>query len=583
MNITYQSVQNLSIKGDNMPFIPDNFDASKWENIEPYVNDLINRELSCSSCLESLISDSSNLGEHISETGALLYIGMTCDTENENKKNEFLYFVENIRPKLSKFSDALNRRIAEHPSVGNLPERYDLMKRGIISDIEIFRSENIPLGVEQTKLVTKAQGITGGMTVQFQGQERTFPEMKAFLESNDRDEREKAWKSMVNRWMDDSEELSEIYDQLIKIRHQIALNAGFNSYTEYMFKAMHRFDYSVEDCLTFHDSIEKVCMPIIREINQRRRIAFGLDKLSPWDVNEKSGSGPDINGESPLKPFKSVQEMITKLSQLFHNMSEDLGNKFDKLVEMDTLDLETRKGKAPGGYQYYLEKSRIPFIFMNAAGLQGDLETMIHESGHAFHSLYCGHLDLIDERSYPIEFAEVASMSMELLTQDEWDIFYQDSDEVNRARLSHLEGVVYLLPWIATIDSFQHWIYANPNHTRDERKEHWLSLREKFGSNMDWKDNENFRELSWQQQGHLYGVPFYYVEYGIAQLGALQLWQTHRKNPEKALKDYSNAMKLGNTKTLPDLFAAAELELGFDEEHLNSLITEVRVAMSELQ
>ena len=566
-----------------MPFIPDNFDASKWENIEPYVNDLINRELSCSSCLESLISDSSNLGEHISETGALLYIGMTCDTENENKKNDFLYFVENIRPKLSKFSDALNRRIAEHPSIGNLPERYDLMKRGIISDIEIFRSENIPLGVEQTKLVTKAQGITGGMTVQFQGQERTFPEMKAFLESNDRDEREKAWKSMVNRWMDDSEELSEIYDQLIKIRHQIALNAGFNSYTEYMFKAMHRFDYSVEDCLTFHDSIEKVCMPIIREINQRRRIAFGLDKLSPWDVNEKSGSGPDINGESPLKPFKSVQEMITKLSQLFHNMSEDLGNKFDKLVEMDTLDLETRKGKAPGGYQYYLEKSRIPFIFMNAAGLQGDLETMIHESGHAFHSLYCGHLDLIDERSYPIEFAEVASMSMELLTQDEWDIFYQDSDEVNRARLSHLEGVVYLLPWIATIDSFQHWIYANPNHTRDERKEHWLSLREKFGSNMDWKDNENFRELSWQQQGHLYGVPFYYVEYGIAQLGALQLWQTHRKNPEKALKDYSNAMKLGNTKTLPDLFAAAELELGFDEEHLNSLITEVRVAMSELK
>ena len=566
-----------------MPFIPDNFDASKWENIEPYVNDLINRELSCSSCLESLISDSSNLGEHISETGALLYIGMTCDTENENKKNDFLYFVENIRPKLSKFSDALNRRIAEHPSIGNLPERYDLMKRGIISDIEIFRSENIPLGVEQTKLVTKAQGITGGMTVQFQGQERTFPEMKAFLESNDRDEREKAWKSMVNRWMDDSEELSEIYDQLIKIRHQIALNAGFNSYTEYMFKAMHRFDYSVEDCLTFHDSIEKVCMPIIREINQRRRIAFGLDKLSPWDVNEKSGSGPDINGESPLKPFKSVQEMIAKLSQLFYNMSEDLGNKFDKLVEMDTLDLETRKGKAPGGYQYYLEKSRIPFIFMNAAGLQGDLETMIHESGHAFHSLYCGHLDLIDERSYPIEFAEVASMSMELLTQDEWDIFYQDSDEVNRARLSHLEGVVYLLPWIATIDSFQHWIYANPNHTRDERKEHWLSLREKFGSNMDWKDNENFRELSWQQQGHLYGVPFYYVEYGIAQLGALQLWQTHRKNPEKALKDYSNAMKLGNTKTLPDLFAAAELELGFDEEHLNSLITEVRVAMSELQ
>ena len=566
-----------------MTFIPEDFDASSWENIEPYVDDLIQRNLSCSSCLEKLISDSSNLAEHISETGALLYIGMTCDTENETKKNDFLNFVENVRPKLSKFSDKLNRRIAEHPSVGDLPDRYDLMIRGIKSDIDIFREENIPLGVEQTKLVTKAQGITGGMTVEFEGEERTFPEMKAFLESNNRSVREKAWKSMVSRWMNDSEELSEIFDELIKIRHEIAKNAGFDSYTNYMFKAMHRFDYTVEDCLTFHNSIEKVCMPIVREINEKRRTSFNLEILSPWDVNEKSGSGPDIEGKNPLRPFDNVGEMVQKLSELFHKMSRDLGNKFDKLVEMDTLDLETRKGKAPGGYQYYLEKSRVPFIFMNAAGLQGDLETMIHESGHAFHSLYCGHLDLIDERNYPIEFAEVASMSMELLTQDEWQIFYDNDDEVNRAILSHLEGVVFLLPWIATIDAFQHWIYANPNHTREERTEYWLSLRDRFGSKMDWKDNEDFRELSWQQQGHLFGVPFYYIEYGIAQLGALQLWQTHRKSPEKALKDYENAMKLGNTKILPELFAAAELKLGFDEKHVDSLINEVRTAMAEVR
>ncbi len=566
-----------------MTFIPEDFDASSWENIEPYVDDLIQRNLSCSSCLEKLISDSSNLAEHISETGALLYIGMTCDTENETKKNDFLNFVENVRPKLSKFSDKLNRRIAEHPSVGDLPDRYDLMIRGIKSDIDIFREENIPLGVEQTKLVTKAQGITGGMTVEFEGEERTFPEMKAFLESNNRSVREKAWKSMVSRWMNDSEELSEIFDELIKIRHEIAKNAGFDSYTNYMFKAMHRFDYTVEDCLTFHNSIEKVCMPIVREINEKRRSSFNLEILSPWDVNEKSGSGPDIEGKNPLRPFENVGEMVQKLSELFHRMSRDLGNKFDKLVEMDTLDLETRKGKAPGGYQYYLEKSRVPFIFMNAAGLQGDLETMIHESGHAFHSLYCGHLDLIDERNYPIEFAEVASMSMELLTQDEWQIFYDNDDEVNRAILSHLEGVVFLLPWIATIDAFQHWIYANPNHTREERTEYWLSLRDRFGSKMDWKDNEDFRELSWQQQGHLFGVPFYYIEYGIAQLGALQLWQTHRESPEKALKDYENAMKLGNTKILPELFAAAELKLGFDEKHVDSLINEVKTAMAEVR
>ena len=566
-----------------MKFVPEDFDASAWENIEPYVNDLLERKLTCSKCIETLISDSSNLAEHISETGALLYIGMTCDTENSEKKDEFLNFVENVRPKLSEFSDKLNRRIIDHSSLEDLPERYNLMIRGIESDIEIFRVENIPLGVEQTKLVTKAQGITGAMTVEFEGKERTFPEMRGFLESNDRTQRKEAWKSMVNRWMDNSEELSEIFDELIKIRHQIALNAGFKSYTDYMFRAMHRFDYSVEDCLIFHKSIEEICMPIVKKINSERKSSFGLNKLSPWDVNEKSGSGPDIAGKLPLRPFETVDEMVTKLSQLFHNMSNDLGVKFDKLVEMDTLDLETRKGKAPGGYQYYLEKSRIPFIFMNAAGLQGDLETMIHESGHAFHSLYCGHLELIDERDYPIEFAEVASMSMELLTQPGWGIFYEEQKDADRAKISHLEGVIFLLPWIATIDAFQHWIYANPEHTRDERKLQWISLRERFGSVMDWEGNEDFRELSWQQQGHLFGVPFYYVEYGIAQLGALQLWQTHRKNPKKALKDYSNAMELGNTKTLPDLFAAAELELGFDAEHLNSLIGEVEIAMSEIK
>jgi oligoendopeptidase F len=566
-----------------LTFIPDEFDASKWENIEPYVNDLLERKLSSSDCLESLISDSSNLAEHISETGALLYINMTCDTEDERKKNSFLSFVENVRPKLSKFSDELNRRIIDHKSIADLPTRYDLMIRGIKSDIEIFREENIPLGVEQTKLVTKAQGITGAMTVVFEGKERTFPEMRGFLESNDRIQRENAWKSMVKRWMENSEELSDIFDELISIRHKIALNSGFKSYTDYMFRAMHRFDYTVEDCLTFHESIEQVCMPIVKKINSERIASFDLKILSPWDVNEKSGSGPDIAGKNPLRPFDNVDEMVTKLSELFHNMSNDLGTKFDKLVEMDTLDLETRKGKAPGGYQYYLEKSRIPFIFMNAAGLQGDLETMIHESGHAFHSLYCGHLDLIDERDYPIEFAEVASMSMELLTQPNWNIFYEKQEDANRAKISHLEGVVFLLPWIATIDAFQHWIYANPGHTREERKIQWISLRERFGSEMNWEYHEDFRELSWQQQGHLFGVPFYYVEYGIAQLGALQLWQTHRKNPEKALKDYSNAMELGNTKTLPDLFAAAELKLGFDEKHLQSLIGEVEVAMSEIK
>ena len=455
------------------------------------------------------------------------------------------------------------------------------MLRGMRTDIEIFRKENIPLNVKQTELVTEAQGITGGMTVEFEGEERTFPQMSVYLESNERSVRQAAWTGMSERRMQDQERMSEIFDELVTLRHQIALNAGFQSYTHYMFKAMHRFDYTIDDCLEFHDSVESVCMPILRKINRERREAFGLGNLSPWDVNEKTGGGPDIHGREALRPFEDVDEMVEKLSEMFHEISTDLGGKFDKLVEMDTLDLDTRKGKAPGGYQYYLEKSRVPFIFMNAAGLQGDLETMIHEAGHAFHSLYCGHLDLIDERNYPIEFAEVASMSMELLTQPWWNKFY-DKEEADRARRTHLEGVVFLLPWIATIDSFQHWIYENPNHTREERAKIWLSIRDRFGSEMDWTGYSDFKEVSWQQQGHLYGVPFYYIEYGIAQLGSLQLWKTQLGNSQKALDDYANAMKLGNTRTLPELFSAADLKLGFDEEHFLSLMDSVESSLAEL-
>ncbi len=562
-------------------FVPDDFDATIWENIEPLTNDLMERKLSCSSCIEGLISDSSELAEHISETGALLYIGMTCDTESEEKRGSFLDFMSNIRPKLSEFSDALNRRIVNHPSVNDLPGRYELMLRGMRTDVEIFRKENIPLGVRQTELVTEAQTINGAMTVEFEGEEKTFPQMSKYLESNDRPQRQSAWMSMAARRMDDNERLTEIFDELISIRHQMATNAGFESYTKYMFRAMHRFDYTIEDCLEFHESVESVCMPILEKINKDRCEGLGIGNLSPWDVNEKGGSGPDIHGRNPLRPFQTVEEMVEKLSEMFHEISNDLGEKFDKLVEMDTLDLDTRKGKAPGGYQYYLEKSRVPFIFMNAAGLQGDLETMIHEAGHAFHSLYCGHLELIDERDYPLEFAEVASMSMELLTQPWWDKFYE-TEEADRARRAHLEGVVFLLPWIATIDSFQHWIYANPGHSREERAEVWLSIRDKFGSDMDWTGHTDFRELSWQQQGHLFGVPFYYIEYGIAQLGSLQLWKTQMGDPQKALDDYANAMSLGNTRTLPELFSAADLELGFNESHFMSLMGTVETALSEL-
>ena len=562
-------------------FITEDFDASQWVNIEPYANDLLSRELNCSGCLETLIKDGSTLAEHVSEAGTLLSIAMTCDTESEGKRRAYLDFIENVQPKLSEFADAFNHRLAGHPALDELPPRHDLMIKRILTDIAIFREENIPLQVEEAKLETEHSTITGAMTVEFDGEERTFSQMALYFENTDRSIREAAWRTVVERMGQDSERLSGIYDELIRIRHQMALNAGFDDYRPYIFEAKHRYDYSIDDCLEFHDSIERVCVPMMHELQESRREALGVATLRPWDVGEKSGGGVDIHGRPPLAPFEDVERLISGCSNVFHGMSPELGGMFDMLRERNSLDLESRKGKAPGGYQANLEKTRIPFIFMNAAGTHDNLSTMLHEAGHAFHSCYSSNLELIGDRNPPIEFAEVASMSMELMSQPQWSEFYGDED-ARRAKLEDLEKIVCFLPWMATIDAFQHWVYANPGHTHEERSEQWLELRRRFGPRTDWSGFNELKETSWQSQLHLFQVPFYYIEYGIAQLGAIQLWQHHRRDSKDGLARYARAMKLGNTKPLPELFEAAGLDLGFDEGHVASLIGELRVAMVEI-
>ena len=562
--------------------LADDFNATSWNDLEPVATNLLERTVENADDLESLFKDISDMAEHVSEAGARLYIGMTCDTENEDKQSAFMSFVENIRPKMSEVSNKIDLKIASLDFLESLPERYDLILRSMHNSIEIFREENIPLSVECTRLSTEYQKITGAMTVEFDGMERTMPQMRKFLESNDRDIRRLAWTKVRKRRMVDSERISEIMDDLVRIRHTIAINSGFENYVDYAFRSMERFDYTPNDCLAFHEAVAIHCMPLIHSINEERRNGFGYDELMPWDVNEKSGDSPDIFGRPPLQPFEEVDDLVSTTSKIFHLLSPELGAMFDRLIEGNVLDLDSRKGKAPGGYQYNLEKTGLPFIFMNASGQQGDVETMIHEAGHAFHTMYCSHHELIQDRNYPIEFAEVASMSMELLTQPYWDEFYDSKETSDRARKMHLEAIIGLLAWICRIDAFQHWMYSNPSHTREERSKAWLDLREKYGPRTDWSGFEEDESLFWQTQGHLFGAPFYYIEYGIAQLRVLQIWMTQLKDPEKALNDYANAMKLGNTRTLPHLFRSADIRLSFDKEHIGNLVGLVKRSLSEL-
>ncbi len=557
-------------------FVPADLDAARWENLAPLYQALLDRKVDGVDGLRRLLLDRSELDSAASETQTNLYINMTCHTDDEQIKAAYLDFVERVEPKLKEAGFELDRKIVGSPHADGLDRRrHEVLLRDLQADVAIFRQENIPLQTEETKLDQQYEETCGAMTVDFRGEERTLPQMARFLEETDRATREEAWRGIWERRYRDHERLSEIFDRLVGLRAQVARNSGFASFRDYMFKRKHRFDYAPADCEAFHRAAEEVCVPVLRRLNARRREALGVDSLRPWDL------AVDSKGRPPLRPFDGAEELIEKTSRLFHRMEPSLGTMFDSLRGGDCLDLDSRKGKAPGGYQAHRDRSRKPFIFMNAAGLHRDLETMVHEAGHAFHSILCNDEPLLHYRHAPLEFAEVASMSMELLSFPYLGEFY-DEAQVARAKRERLEDLSALLPWVATIDAFQHWIYTHPEHSRDERTAHWLELDERFGAAVSWDGLEHYRQMSWQRQGHLFGVPFYYIEYGIAQLGALQLWLGFKADRGRAIENYRRALRLGGSRPLPELFEAAELTFDFGPDTVKRLMDDVQRELDTL-
>ncbi|MHC5113606.1 MAG: M3 family oligoendopeptidase [Planctomycetota bacterium] len=558
-------------------FVPVDLDGSRWENLEPLYRGLLERELRCASCLESLILDRSELDAAAREAMASLYIAMTCDTEDEAARQAYLDFVEQVEPHLRRVGFELDKKIVSSPHRGDLDEeRYRVMLRDLEADVELFREENIPLMTEDTKLGQQYSETCGAMMVEFRGEQKTLPQMGPFMEETDRPTREEAWRLVAERRFQDHEKLSDIFDQMLELRHRIARNAGFDNYVEYVFKDKHRFDYTPADCAAFHRGAEEVCVPIKRALDAERAKALDVDPLRPWDL------AVDIKGRPPLRPFGDADELVEKTSGIFRALDPSLGNLFENLRDGESLDLASRKGKAPGGYQEVRDRTRKPFIFMNAAGMQGDVETMIHEAGHAFHSMLSKDDPLLHYRHAPIEFCEVASMSMELMAHPHLDAFYTETEHADRARRTHLEAIARLLPWIATIDAFQHWLYTNPGHGREERTACWLDLESRFGAAVSWDGLEPFREVMWQRQLHLFEVPLYYIEYGIAQLGAMQLWLQSRTSRADAIANYTKAMKLGGSRPLPELFGAADLTFDFGPDTMKRLMDAVQGELQQL-
>jgi oligoendopeptidase F len=577
LNSSAMPVTNAQIQPQPRHFLPRDFTLTTWEAIEPYFQELQDREISSGEALQQWLADLSELDAVISEDACWRQINMTIDTTNKRYEEDFTFFVTEIEPKMKPHSFALNQKLVACPFTKDLdPAQYYPYLRNVKNSIALYREENIPIQSELSVLAQQYGVISSKMTIQHEDKEYTLQQAARFLQSPDRSLRETIFNKVAARRLQDKDQLNELFDQLLQRRQQVAQNAGFENYRDYKFRELGRFDYTPDDCFRFHEAIREHILPLQAMLQQHRKARLGLDQLRPWDTDAEPA------GTEPLRPFKDGHELSEKAIEVFSRLKPFFGECLTTMQQMKRLDLDSRVGKAPGGYNCPLAETGVPFIFMNAAGTMGDVITMMHEGGHAVHSFLSHPLPLSSFKEYPMEIAELASMSMELFTMEHWDVFFPDEAELKRAKLDELERVISVLPWIATIDKFQHWLYTNVGHSVAEREAAWNDILKEFSSGqVDWSGFEDYRTNFWQKQLHLYEVPFYYIEYGIAQLGAIAMWRQYREQEEQALDNYMNALSLGYTKTLKELYDTAGIRFDFSPEYLAELGQFVKAALVE--
>ncbi|MCW3092270.1 MAG: family oligoendopeptidase [Ferruginibacter sp.] len=569
---------SADIKKIERHFLPKDLLVDKWETIEPYFKELLERKIQSKKNLEKWLTDMSELEAVISEDSCWRQIKMTCDTTDKSLEEAFNFFCMQIQPMIQPYADALNKKLINSPFTKELePEKYFTYLRSVKKSIELFREENIQLQSELAVMQQQYGVITGSMLIEVNGVEYTLQQAAKFLESHDRDLREEVYRKINDRRLEDKDALNDMYTQLIQKRHQVAVNAGFENYRDYRFKELGRFDYTKEDCFKFHEAVRRHVLPLVNKIYQKKKEKLKLDDLRPWDVEAEP------EGTQPLTPFTTSDELINKSIACFTQLRPFFGDCLKQMDTMKHLDLESRKGKAPGGYNCPLAESGAPFIFMNAAGQMHDVTTMVHEGGHAVQSFLTHNLELSAFKEYPMEIAEVASMAMELFSMDHWEVFFENKEDLQRAKEHQLERTITIFPWIAIIDKFQHWVYENPNHSVEERNNKWMEILKEFSDDViNYSGLEKYMENAWQRQLHLFEVPFYYIEYGIAQLGAIGMWMQYKKDPEKALDNYMNALALGGTKTLPQLYEAAGLKFDFSPGNIKTLMDFVSEEMEKI-
>lgn len=570
-------MENSTIVKKQRTYIPENL-VVQWETLEPIFSELQTRPINSAADLEKWLRDRSELEAALEEDFAWRYIKMTCDTTSEQLLQDFQYFATEIEPKIAPIANELNKKFIASPYTDELDkEKYFVYIRGVKKALELFREENIPLFTQIQVEQQQYQQITGSMSVTLNGKEYTLEQASVFLKDTDRKVRQEAWEAISQRRLQDRDKLDELFNKLLQLRHQVALNAGFSNFRDYMFQSLGRFDYTPEDVYKFHEAIEKEIVPILGQQAEKRREALGLETLKPWDTEV------DTSGKPPLKPFKDGQELIDKAITCFSGIHPYIGERLQIMKENQLFDVESRKGKAPGGYNYPLAETGAPFIFMNSANTFRDLTTMVHEGGHAVHTFISSGLELNDFKHVPSEVAELASMSMELISMDNWTCFFDNEEDLKRAKRDQLKDVLKTLPWVAVVDEFQHWIYTHPTQTSEERRAAWKSIFERFGQNfVDWSEHSDALYNLWQKQLHIFEVPFYYIEYGIAQLGAIAVWKNYKENPSAGIEKYLEALKLGYTRTIKDIYETAGIEFNFSAAYVKELADFVKSELEKI-
>jgi oligoendopeptidase F len=558
-------------------YFPEDLNPSDWESVSKIYKDLLDKEIDSPDDLLLLLRKVAELGSIISEKASRLYIAMTVNADNPENRKEYNEFYSSVIANSMPYDYELKKKFYNSPFRSELPDsEYAHLNRIISNDIELFREENIPLSIEEQELANQYGEILSSLTVDFDGEEKTLTQMGVYQKNNDRNVRESAWRIVMDRIGQEEERLNDLFDKLLAVRIKIAKNAGFENYRDYMHQAMGRFSYTPSDLYKFHESVEKIVIPFLNEITKERKEKLGIDDYKPWDTSV------DLDGKT-LKPFDKIEDFVLGGIKVLDKVHHDFGMEFNKMANTGFLDLDNRKGKAPGGYCTNLAEHNSSFIFMNAVGLHRDLITLVHEGGHAMHNLESGHIDIEQYRSKPSEIAELASMSMEFLTMDHWGEFYKDKDEMIKAKKDQLVQSLDFLPWCMIVDSFQHWIYTNPEHSHKERSDYFSSLMERFNYGVNFEGLEHERSLRWLRQLHIFEVPFYYIEYGISQLGALSVYRNYRDNPEKAVSSYKKFLSLSYSKPMNEIYESAGIRFDFSQDYISELVDFVKKELESLK